>query len=44
VLPLIASGAVKVPIAKVYPLEEAEAAYDHFAGGGKLGKIVLAMP
>jgi NADPH:quinone reductase len=44
VLPLIASGAVKVPIAQVYPLEEAEAAYDHFAGGGKLGKIVLAMP
>jgi NADPH:quinone reductase len=44
VLPLLASGAVKVPIAKVYPLEEAEAAYDHFARGGKLGKIVLAMP
>jgi NADPH2:quinone reductase len=44
VLPALASGAVKVPIAKVYPLEEAEAAYDHFAGGGKLGKIVLAMP
>jgi NADPH2:quinone reductase len=44
VLPLLASGAVKVPIAEVYPLEQAEAAYDHFAGGGKLGKIVLAMP
>jgi NADPH2:quinone reductase len=44
VLPLISSGAVKVPIAQVYPLEEAVAAYDHFAGGGKLGKIVLAMP
>jgi putative PIG3 family NAD(P)H quinone oxidoreductase len=44
VLPLLASGAVKVPIAKVYPLEDAVAAYDHFAGGGKLGKIVLAMP
>jgi NADPH2:quinone reductase len=44
VLPAIASGAVKVPIAEVYPLEQAEAAYDHFAGGGKLGKIVLAMP
>jgi NADPH:quinone reductase len=44
VLPLLATGAVKVPIAKVYPLEEAETAYDHFAGGGKLGKIVLAMP
>jgi NADPH2:quinone reductase len=44
VLPLLASGAVKVPVAKVYPLEEAEAAYDHFAGGGKLGKLVLTMP
>jgi NADPH:quinone reductase len=43
VLPALASGAVKVPIAKVYPLEEAVAAYDHFAGGGKLGKIVLEM-
>jgi NADPH2:quinone reductase len=44
VLPLLASGALKVPIAKVYPLEEAEAAYDHFAAGGKLGKLVLTMP
>ncbi len=44
VLPLLASGAVKVPVAKVYPLEEAVAAYDHFAAGGKLGKLVLAMP
>ncbi len=43
VLPALASGAVKVPIAKVYPLEEAVAAYDHFAAGGKLGKIVLAI-
>jgi NADPH2:quinone reductase len=43
VLPALASGAVKVPIAKVYPLEDAVAAYDHFAGGGKLGKIVLNM-
>ncbi len=43
VLPLLASGAVRVPIAATYPLAEAEAAYDHFAGGGKLGKIVLTM-
>jgi NADPH2:quinone reductase len=41
VLPLLASGAVRVPVAATYPLEEAEKAYDHFAGGGKLGKIVL---
>ncbi|HET6870346.1 MAG TPA: NAD(P)H-quinone oxidoreductase [Solirubrobacteraceae bacterium] len=41
VLPLLASGAVRVPIAATYPLEEAPAAYDRFAEGGKLGKIVL---
>lgn len=41
VLPLLASGAVKVPIAAAYPLDRAEDAYDRFAAGGKLGKIVL---
>jgi NADPH:quinone reductase len=30
-----------VPIAATYPLEEVEAAYERFAAGGKLGKIVL---
>ena len=43
VLPLLASGTVTVPVAATYPLAEAEAAYDHFAAGGKLGKIVLTM-
>ncbi|MBV9802147.1 MAG: NAD(P)H-quinone oxidoreductase [Solirubrobacterales bacterium] len=43
VLPLLAAGAVRVPIAATYPLEEAPAAYDRFAEGGKLGKIVLTM-
>ena len=37
------SGAVRVPIAATYPLEQAEAAYERFAAGGKLGKIVLMM-
>ncbi len=41
VLPLIESGAVKVPVAQTFALDEAEAAYERFAGGGKLGKIVL---
>jgi NADPH2:quinone reductase len=41
VLPLLAAGTVRVPIAATYPLAEAEAAYDRFAEGGKLGKIVL---
>lgn len=41
VLPLIGSGSVKVPVAETFVLDEAEAAYDRFAAGGKLGKIVL---
>lgn len=43
VLPLLAGGRARVPIAATYPLEQAEQAYDHFASGGKLGKIVLEM-
>ncbi len=43
VLPLFASGALRVPVAKTYPLEEAARAYDQFAAGGKLGKIVLTI-
>jgi NADPH:quinone reductase len=41
VLPLFETGALRVPIAETFPLSEAAAAYDHFAAGGKLGKIVL---
>ncbi len=41
VLPLLESGVVKVPIAETFGLEEAAAAYERFAAGGKLGKIVL---
>lgn len=41
VLPLVEAGALKVPVAATYPLAEAAQAYEHFAGGGKLGKIVL---
>jgi NADPH:quinone reductase-like Zn-dependent oxidoreductase len=43
VLPALASGAIRVPIAATFALEEAPAAYDRFAEGGKLGKIVLEM-
>jgi putative PIG3 family NAD(P)H quinone oxidoreductase len=43
VLPLLASGAICVPISATYPLEEAAAAYDRFAEGGKFGKVVLEM-
>jgi putative PIG3 family NAD(P)H quinone oxidoreductase len=43
VLPLLSSGAVRVPIAATYPLERAAEAYERFAAGGKVGKIVLEM-
>jgi putative PIG3 family NAD(P)H quinone oxidoreductase len=43
VLPLFDTDALRVPIAETFPLEEAAAAYDRFAAGGKLGKIVLTM-
>jgi NADPH:quinone reductase len=40
-LPHFESGALTVPVAATLPLDEAEQAYDRFAAGGKLGKIVL---
>jgi NADPH:quinone reductase len=43
VLPLVASGAVTVPVAATFPLDEVAAAYDRFTDGGKLGKIVLTL-
>lgn len=41
VLPLFERGAIKVPVAEAYPLDDVQSAYDRFAAGGKLGKIVL---
>jgi NADPH:quinone reductase len=41
VLPLFDSGALRVPIAESFPLDGVARAYDRFAEGGKLGKIVL---
>ncbi|HUZ27932.1 MAG TPA: zinc-binding dehydrogenase [Solirubrobacteraceae bacterium] len=41
VLPLLARDRVRVPVAATYPLQDAAAAYERFAAGGKLGKIVL---
>jgi NADPH2:quinone reductase len=43
VLPLIASGRVRVPVQAAYPLEDAPSAYRRFAEGAKLGKIVLTV-
>jgi NADPH:quinone reductase len=43
VLALFESGVLRVPIAETFPLAQAAAAYERFAAGGKLGKIVLTM-
>jgi putative PIG3 family NAD(P)H quinone oxidoreductase len=43
VLPLVARGQLTIPIAETYAIEDAAAAYERFAAGGKLGKIVLTM-
>ena len=43
VLPLFETGALHVPIADTFPLEQAATAYERFAAGGKLGKIVLTV-
>jgi len=41
VLPLVDAGEVTVPVAATFPLDGVEEAYDHFAAGGKLGKVVV---
>jgi NADPH:quinone reductase len=41
VLPLFESGRLAVPIDSAFAIEDAPAAYEHFAAGGKFGKIVL---
>jgi NADPH:quinone reductase-like Zn-dependent oxidoreductase len=40
-LPLARSGALRVLVEETFPLSQATAAYERFAAGGKLGKIVL---
>jgi putative PIG3 family NAD(P)H quinone oxidoreductase len=41
VLPGFETGALRVPVAETFPLDEVAAAYERFAAGGKLGKIVV---
>jgi NADPH:quinone reductase len=41
VLPLVEQGAITVPVAETFPLDDALTAYERFAAGGKLGKLVL---
>jgi len=43
VLPLFQSGALRVLIADAFPLDQAAAAYERFAAGGKLGKVVVTL-
>ncbi|HZT66633.1 MAG TPA: NAD(P)H-quinone oxidoreductase [Acidimicrobiales bacterium] len=42
VLPLLGAGKVAPPVEAVFPLDDAAAAYQRFAAGGKFGKVVLA--
>jgi NADPH:quinone reductase-like Zn-dependent oxidoreductase len=41
VLPLLATGRIHVPVCATFHPKDAAAAYERFASGGKLGKIVL---
>ena len=43
VLPLLERGAVRVPVADTFALDDVADAYERFAAGGKLGKIVLTL-
>jgi NADPH:quinone reductase len=41
VLPLVEAGKLHVPVAETFSLDDAPTAYERFAAGGKLGKLVL---
>jgi putative PIG3 family NAD(P)H quinone oxidoreductase len=41
VLPLFGRGLLRVPVADSFPLDRAAEAYERFAAGGKLGKLVI---
>ena len=43
VLPLFASGALRVPVAATFALDDVHDAYEHFVAGGKLGKVILTL-
>lgn len=43
VLPQFERGAVSVAVAETFKLDDVAAAYDRFAAGGKLGKIILEL-
>ena len=37
----VAAGRLRVPLCETFPMAEAQAAYDRFGAGAKLGKVVL---
>jgi NADPH2:quinone reductase len=41
VLPALDDGRLRLPVDRTFPMAEATAAYEHFATGGKVGKVVL---
>jgi NADPH2:quinone reductase len=41
VIPALAAGRLRIPVAASYPLDRAGEAYDRFAAGKKLGKVVI---
>jgi NADPH:quinone reductase len=41
VIPALAAGRLRVPVAASYPLERAQEAYDRFTAGQKFGKVVI---
>jgi NADPH:quinone reductase len=41
VLPLFATGRLRVPVCATFPLEEVTTAYDRFRAGSKFGKVVV---
>ncbi|MEA2218378.1 MAG: hypothetical protein QOJ35_1004, partial [Solirubrobacteraceae bacterium] len=41
VLPLFARGELRVVVAETFAIDDVAAAYERFARGGKLGKILL---
>jgi NADPH2:quinone reductase len=41
VVPLLASGRIRVPVCDTFGMAEATAAYERFSKGSKLGKVVL---
>jgi putative PIG3 family NAD(P)H quinone oxidoreductase len=41
VLPAFEDGRFRLPVDRTFPMAEAAAAYEHFATGGKVGKVVL---